>query len=127
MLTLLLRRPRACHIRHNRRHSLHRALDRKPCLSSFAKTTYPASLWKRERRVCARIKASTQGFDICFVVTSLEAGSAKSVYKVLYCARGQAENLIKMHNSQLASEHTSCRSPLVRAKQAEDEGRPRCA
>ena len=30
-----------------------------------------------------------------------------------YCARGQAENLIKMHKSQLASDRTSCRSPIA--------------
>jgi hypothetical protein len=29
------------------------------------------------------------------------------------CARGQAENLIKRHKSQLASDRTSCRSPLA--------------
>ncbi len=28
-------------------------------------------------------------------------------------ARGQAENLIKLHKSQLASDRTSCRSPLA--------------
>lgn len=28
-------------------------------------------------------------------------------------ARGQAENLIKQHKSQLASDRTSCRSPLA--------------
>jgi hypothetical protein len=32
---------------------------------------------------------------------------------VLYCARGQAENLIKLHKTQLASDRTSCRSPLA--------------
>ena len=31
----------------------------------------------------------------------------------LYCARGQAENLIKQHKAQLASDRTSCRSPLA--------------
>ena len=31
----------------------------------------------------------------------------------LYCARGQAENRIKRHKSQLASDRTSCRSPLA--------------
>jgi hypothetical protein len=32
---------------------------------------------------------------------------------VIYCARGQAENLIKMHKSQLACDRTSCRSPIA--------------
>ena len=35
------------------------------------------------------------------------------LYDGLYCARGQAENLIKRHKSQLASDRTSCRSPLA--------------
>jgi hypothetical protein len=48
--------------------------------------------------------------DIRYVVTSLTAGSAERIYDTLYCARGQAENLIKLHTSQLASDRTSCRS-----------------
>jgi hypothetical protein len=35
------------------------------------------------------------------------------LYDSLYCARGQAENLIKRHKGQLASDRTSCRSPLA--------------
>jgi hypothetical protein len=36
-----------------------------------------------------------------------------SAAKFRHCARGQAENLIKRHKSQLASDRTSCRSPLA--------------
>lgn len=90
-----------------------RALEKRPSLRGFAETRYRAKSWKRERRACARIEASTQGLDIRFVVTSLGHGSAEHVYDTLYCARGQAENLIKMHKSQLASDRTSCRSPLA--------------
>jgi hypothetical protein len=63
--------------------------------------------------VAARIEASTQGLDIRFVVTNLKSGSAEWLYDTLYCARGQAENLIKLHKSQLASDRTSCRTPLA--------------
>jgi len=45
-----------------------------------------------------------------YVVTSLKAG-AKHLYETLYCARGNAENFIKLHKSQLASDRTSCRDP----------------
>ena len=45
--------------------------------------------------------------DIRYVVTSLTEGSAEHIYDKLYCARRQAENLIK---TQLASGRTSCRS-----------------
>ncbi|MER9203847.1 transposase [Mesorhizobium sp. M0933] len=47
------------------------------------------------------------------LVTNLDSGSAEHLYDVIYCARGQAENLIKMHKSQLASDRTSCRSPIA--------------
>jgi hypothetical protein len=47
------------------------------------------------------------------VVTSFTNGSAEWLYDSLYCARGQAENLIKLHKSQLASDRTSCRSALA--------------
>jgi hypothetical protein len=90
-----------------------RALDHTPCLRGFAETRYQAQSWNKRRRACARIEATTQGLDIRFVVTSLETGSAEHVYETVYCARGQAENLIKLHKAQLASDRTSCRSPLA--------------
>ncbi|MFK4985744.1 transposase, partial [Klebsiella pneumoniae] len=40
----------------------------------------------------------------------LTEGSPEHIYDTLYCARGQAENLIKRHKTQLASDRTSCRS-----------------
>ena len=90
-----------------------RALDQKPCLRGFAQTSYRAKSWDKERRACARIEATTKGLDIRFVVTSLQTGSAQHIYETVYCARGQAENLIKLHKAQLASDRTSCRSPLA--------------
>jgi hypothetical protein len=63
--------------------------------------------------VAARIEASVKGLDIRYVVTNMVGGSAGWLYETLYCARGQAENLIKLHKSQLASDRTSCRSPLA--------------
>src|SRR6202035_850612 len=48
---------------------------------------------------CARIEATTKGLDIRFVVTSIEICSAEHIYQTLYCARGQAENLIKLHKA----------------------------
>ena len=46
-------------------------------------------------------------------MTNIVGGSAQWLYDSLYCARGQAENLIKLHKTQLASDRTSCRSPLA--------------
>ncbi|MFA6022351.1 MAG: transposase, partial [Rhodospirillales bacterium] len=47
-----------------------------------------------------------------YVVTSLK-GSARRLYENVYCVRGQAENLIKLHKAQLASDRTSCQSPVA--------------
>jgi hypothetical protein len=47
--------------------------------------------------------------DIRYVVTSLTQGSAGHICDTLSCARGQAENLIKLHKTELASDRTSCR------------------
>ncbi len=88
-----------------------RAITQAPALRHYAETRYGAKSGKCQRRVAARIEASTLGLDIRYVVTSFDdkAGSAEHIYEILYCARGRAENLIKMHKSQLASDRTSCR------------------
>src|SRR6202022_4553463 len=65
------------------------------------------------RRTVARIEATKLGLDIRFVVTSLDVGAAEGIYASLYCGGGQAENLIKLHKTQLASDRTSCRSALA--------------
>ena len=90
-----------------------RAEEQAVALRRYAEVRYGAKSWRCERRVAARIEATTQGLDVRFVVTNITAGSAEWLYDTLYCARGQAENLIKFHKSQLASDRTSCRSPLA--------------
>ena len=98
-----------------------RAESQAEVLRGFAETRYAAKSWDKERRVVARIEASAshaddmlrRGIDIRYVVTSLTTGDAEHVYATVYCARGQAENLIKQHKAQLASDRTSCRSPLA--------------
>jgi hypothetical protein len=87
-----------------------RAATGKPTLRSWCKLRYGAKSWKIERRMVARIEETPLGLDIRYVVTSL-TGTAKHLYENLYCARGQAENLIKLHKAQLASDRTSCRDP----------------
>ena len=79
----------------------------------FAETRHAAKSWKKQRRVVARIEATPLGLDIRYVVTSLQTPSPENIYAKLYCARGQAEHLIKLHKAQLKSDRTSCRSPLA--------------
>jgi hypothetical protein len=74
---------------------------------SFHDFRYAAKSWTVERRVIARIEATRQGSDTRFVVTNL-TGTPRWLYEVLYCGRGQAENLIKAHKLHLASDRTSC-------------------
>jgi hypothetical protein len=73
----------------------------------FGEFTYAAKTWNTERRVIARVEASDKGADSRFVVTNL-AGTLRWLYEVVYCARGQAENLVKAHKAHLASDRTSC-------------------
>ena len=87
-----------------------RAVEDKDVVRGFAETTHAAKSWKRQRRVVARIEATRLGLDIRYVVTSVTTGTAEWVYADFYCARGQAENLIKLHKAQLASDRTSCRA-----------------
>jgi hypothetical protein len=79
----------------------------------YTETMYAAKSWSHPRRVVARIEVTHKGADIRHVVTNLTTGSAQWLYDTAYCARGQAENLIKRHKGQLASDRTSCRSPLA--------------
>ncbi len=90
-----------------------RAETQTPVLRSYTEIRYGAKSWGCTRRVSARIEATTMGLDIRCVVTNLHSGSAEWLYDTLYCARGQAENLIKLHKGQLASDRTSCRSALA--------------
>jgi hypothetical protein len=90
-----------------------RAIENLAVLRGYTETRHKAKSWDHERRTVARIEATMLGLDIRFVVTSLDVGSAEWIYDSLYCARGQAENLIKLHKTQLASDRTSCRSALA--------------
>ena len=82
-------------------------------MRGFADFDYAALSWNRKRRVVARLEATPRGFDARYIVTSL-AGEPRHLYEGVYCVRGQAENLIKLHKAQLASDRTSCQSPLAK-------------
>ena len=73
----------------------------------YGEFRYAARTWQVERRVIARVEASPQGSDSRFIITNL-AGAPRWLYENVYCARGQAENLIKAHKLHLASDRTSC-------------------
>lgn len=79
----------------------------------FAEFRYAAKTWSKQRRIVARVEASAMGTDVRYVATNLIRPSPAHIYAKLYCARGQAENLIKLHKTQLKSDRTSCTSALA--------------
>jgi hypothetical protein len=79
-------------------------------LRCYKKLRYGAKSWGCERTLVARLEASPKGLDVRYIVTSLKGG-ARHLYETIYCARGEAENFIKLHKVQLASDRTSCRDP----------------
>jgi hypothetical protein len=90
-----------------------RAIGDLDVVRDYTEARYGAKSWSHPRRVVARIEATRKGLDVRYGVTNITYGTAEWLYDSLYCARGQAENLIKRHKSQLASDRTSCRSPLA--------------
>jgi Transposase DDE domain group 1 len=92
---------------------LHRAEAQANAVRHHTEVSYGAKSWGCQRRVGARIEATPKRLDIRYVVTNQAGGSAEWLYETLYCARGQMENFIKLHKTQLASDRTSCHSPLA--------------
>ena len=90
-----------------------RATGKLDVVRDYTETRYAAKSWPHSRRVVARFEATPKGLDTRYVVTNITHCGPQWLYDSLYCARGQAENLIKRHKSQLASDRTSCRSPLA--------------
>jgi len=87
--------------------AVRRALSDKDKLRRFFQVDYRAKSWSRERKVVARVEATSKGSDIRFVVTNLP-GRAKLLYEKIYCARGRMENMIKDHKLYTKSDRTSC-------------------
>lgn len=81
-------------------------------MRAFTWLHYRAKSWDKPRKVAARIEATTLGLDIRYVAAS-PPGEAQHLYETVYCARGQAENLIKPHKARLASDRASCHSPTA--------------
>ena len=96
-----------------------------PKMRTYTSFEHQSSTWSQPRRVIARIESSMQPdptpdnanamrqeIDVRYIVTSLD-GDAERLYEGVYCQRGEAENLIKLHKAQLASDRTSCTSAVA--------------
>jgi len=73
---------------------------------------YGAKTWDRKRRVIVKAERMIQGPNFRFVVTSL-SGDPETLYKDLYCQRGEMENRIKEQQLGLFADRTSCHAFLA--------------
>jgi len=72
----------------------------------YHEVDYRAQTWPQAFRVVLKAEVMALGDNPRFVVTSLDRPSPESLYRDLYCARGQDENWIKMIKNDLASDRT---------------------
>ena len=68
---------------------------------------YQAGSWPKAYRVVVKAEVMALGDNPRYVVTSLTDPTPESLYRDLYCARGQDENFIKAVKNDLASDRTS--------------------
>ena len=74
---------------------------------TYHEVAYGAGSWPQPFRVILKAEVMSLGDNPRFVVTSLDLPTPESLYRDLYCARGQDENFIKMIKNDLASDRTS--------------------
>lgn len=85
----------------------------------FGDFEYAAKSWPQAFRVVVKAEVLPGNGGLSakdnerFVVTSLRGPSARTLYQQDYCARGQAENLIKQLKCDLKSDRTSASSFLA--------------
>ena len=65
-------------------------------ISYYKYLSYSASSWRKERRILSKIERNYHGRNTRFVVSNISGDiSASSLYKDMYCMRGDMENKIK--------------------------------
>jgi hypothetical protein len=101
-----------------------RALDQKPCLRGFCRDGLSGEILEDRPACLCPDRGHRQGPRHPLRGDQHRDGSAEHIYETLYCARGQAENLIKLHKAQLASDRTQLSQP-ARQPDAADPAR-RC-
>ena len=77
-----------------------RAIENLDVVRDWKAVRYGAKSWPTQWRVAARIEATRQGLDIRYVITNIGGGTAWWLYECLYCARGNAENLITLRANE---------------------------
>jgi hypothetical protein len=90
-----------------------RAVDNKAVVRSYTETRHAAGSWHCERRVVAPHRGDRAGARHPLRRHQPAHRLGRVDLRQSLLRRGQAENLIKLHKSQLASDRTSCRSALA--------------
>lgn len=102
----LLAEARALHRR--RRENARRVGQTEPAATRlYEDIDYQAGSWPQACRVVLKAEVMAQGDNPRFVVTSLADPTPESLYRDLYCARGQDENFIKAIKNDLGSDRTA--------------------
>ena len=73
----------------------------------FDEFKYGARSWKKERKVIVKSQYGLDKTSTRLILTNID-GDPESLYKDVYCERGQMENGIKLVKLQLFSDRTSC-------------------
>src|SRR5260370_8567659 len=66
---------------------------------TWTELRYAAKSWAKERRIIARLEASSRGFDARYVVTTLPH-PPPPLYDTAYCPRAQAQTPLQPPNTQ---------------------------
>ena len=98
-----------------------RALSNKPVVRGYAETRHKANPGPRAARRRPHRSHSAQATASARSSPTSNTARYEWVYNAFYCARGQAENLIKLHKTQLASDRT------LRSFRDRKSGPPRAA
>ena len=90
-----------------------RALENKDIVRGYARSTQSRFLDLRAARRRAYRKPRRSASISASSSLISNAAPRRWIYDSLYCARGQAGDLIKLHKTRLSSDRTSCRSAVA--------------
>ena len=84
------------------------AQSERPMIKLYDSFSYQAGSWSKAQNVVLKVEVSHKGVNTRFVVNNLDQAEPQTIYKQIYCGRGQMENYIKEHKLYTKSDRTSC-------------------
>jgi hypothetical protein len=83
------------------------AVEKKP-VKKYHSFAYKAGSWGNQQCVVVKVEVNSMGTNIRYIVTDMWDYRATHLYETGYCARGNAELMIKNHKTYMKSDRTSC-------------------